>query len=102
MEFKDPQFEEVYRRNSRAVGGLTDDQRQVYGLFATWGWFKFMEGAESPRVREAVNLLVSQELRPALRKWYRSDASMNPFAAELREQLCGLAGERFGSDDSAQ
>ena len=58
--------------------------------------FRLLEGAESPRVQETIRLLLSQELRPALRKWYEgSSGEMNWSALQFRDRLGELAGEKF-------
>jgi hypothetical protein len=60
-------------------------------------YFSIVEGIESPEAREAVQLLLSSELRLALRRWYqRCGNGMNPAALEFRDRLSDLAGERFG------
>jgi hypothetical protein len=57
------------------------------------------EGEESPLAAEAIEHLLSTELRPAVRHWYnRQGAGMNENAMRFRERLSGLAGERFGRE----
>ena len=54
-------------------------------------------GEDSPRATEAVEHLLSPELRPALRQWYqRWGDGMNENALCFRDRLSELAGERFG------
>src|SRR6266571_243335 len=98
MKFNDTEVERVYELNFRAVQDSDgEDQRQICGLFAAFDWFRLIEGEQSPRVREARDLLLSPEMRPALRRWYRRFGNdMNPAAMQLREQFSELAGERFG------
>jgi hypothetical protein len=98
MKFKDSELERVYELNFRAVpASIAEDQRQICGLFAAWDWFRLIEGEQSPRVQEARDLLLSPEMRPALRRWYRSAGNkMNPSAIHVREQLSELAGEQVG------
>lgn len=62
-----------------------------------WSRFRLTEGDNSPPASEAIEHLLSPELRPAVRKWYqRFGADMNPAAIEFRDRLSELAGERFG------
>lgn len=73
------------------------EQLPVLGLLEAWHWFHLTEGEESPRAAEAVEHLLSPELRPALREWYqRQGAGMNENAISLRDRLSELAGEKFG------
>jgi hypothetical protein len=102
MTFRDPQLENVYRRNFDVVQDMDDSQRQICGLFAAYDWFRSMEGEHSARVTEARELLLSMEIRSALRHWYRQHGDqMNPAAIEMREHLSHLAGERFGETTGA-
>jgi hypothetical protein len=98
LKFKDEELERVYDLNFRAMQNLQDEgQRQVCGLLAAFDWFRLIEGEQSPQVLEAKDLLLSPEMRPALRRWYRRFGNdMNPGALELRAQLSELAGEKFG------
>ncbi|HSU57614.1 MAG TPA: hypothetical protein VLT36_26465 [Candidatus Dormibacteraeota bacterium] len=98
VNFKDKELERVYELNFRAVKDSEgEDQRQICGLLAAFDWFRLIEGDQSPRVQEARDILLSAEMRPALRRWYRRFGNnMNPAAMELREQFTQLAGERFG------
>lgn len=62
-----------------------------------WQYFAVTESEDSPRVREAMDHLLSAELREALREWYRrSGDDLNPNALAFRERLNALAGESFG------
>jgi hypothetical protein len=76
---------------------LPEEQRLVCALLDAYQWFGLTEGEDSPRVVEAMAHLLSAELRPALRSWYRGCGDdMNPAATEFRQRLSRLAGERFG------
>jgi len=69
----------------------------VLGLLDAWQWFRLTEGENSLRATEAVEHLLSPELRPALRQWYqRWGDEMNENALCFRDRLSELAGERFG------
>lgn len=98
VNFKDKELERVYELNFRAVQDPEgEDQRQISGLLSGFHWFRLIEGEDSPRVQEARAILLSPEMRPALRRWYRRwGDDMNPAALELREEFSQLAGERFG------
>jgi hypothetical protein len=62
-----------------------------------WHWFRLTEGENSPRAAEAIEHLLSPELRPALRQWYkRWGDEMNENALNFRNHLSELAGEKFG------
>ena len=77
--------------------GLPADLLPVCGLLDAFQWFILTEGEDSPRVREALEHLLSSEMRPALRRWYqRFGEGINPAAIQFRERLATLAGERFG------
>jgi len=75
---------------------LPEDLRPVCGLMDGCQYFGLVNGTNSPQRREGMELLLSTELRPALRRWYQRADDMNPAAVEFREQLSELAGERFG------
>jgi hypothetical protein len=98
MTFRDPKLEDVYRRNFDAAKSVVDvSQRQIIGLLAAYDLLRRMEGEQSSKVTEARELLLSSEMRPALREWYRRFGNeMNPAAIKLREYLSQLAGEKFG------
>jgi hypothetical protein len=98
VKFKDTELERVYELNFRAVQNSEgEDQRQICGLLAAFDWFRLIEGEQSRRVQEARDILLSPEMRPALRHWYRRFGDqMNPAAMQLRQQFSDLAGEKFG------
>jgi hypothetical protein len=77
--------------------GCPADQLPVLGLMDAWHWFRLTEGENSPRAAEAIQHLLSPELRPALRQWYkRWGDGMNENALSFRTRLSELAGEKFG------
>jgi hypothetical protein len=62
-----------------------------------WHWFRLTEGENSPRAAEAIEHLLSPELRPALRQWHRRlGDGMNENALSFRDRRSELVGERFG------
>ena len=77
--------------------GCPADQLPVLGLMDAWQWFLLTEGENSPRAAEAIEHLLSPELRPALRLRYRRlGDGMNENALSFRDRLSELVGERFG------
>jgi len=97
MIFRDPKLQQHCERAAAVVRGCPSEQIPVLGLLDAWYWFQLVEGQDSPRVAEAIEILLSQELRPALRQWYRDAGDdMNENALEFRDRLSQLAGERFG------
>jgi hypothetical protein len=96
MTFRDAQLQKRFERAISSVRGYPPDQLPIWGLLDAWHWFRLIEGVESPRASEAIEILLSPELRPALRDWYRRvGEQMNPFALEFRKQLSAIAGEEF-------
>jgi len=68
-------------------------------LFAALDWFRITEGERSSKVQEAVEILLSPEMRTGLRNWYQENGDdLNPAAMNFREKLSSLAGEKFGSE----
>jgi hypothetical protein len=96
MTFRDPQLQRHCERTASVVKGCPAEQLPVLGLLDAWYWFRLVEGEESPRVAEAIEHLLSPELRPALRQWYRHGGDMNEGAVCFRDRLSELAGEKFG------
>jgi hypothetical protein len=79
------------------VGNLSGEERPVFALMDAYGWFRLIDGEHSAKIEEIVELLLSPELRPALRSWYkRCGNRMNPTAMDFREHLSKLSGENFG------
>jgi hypothetical protein len=97
MTFRDAQLRQHYERTVSIVQGCPTEELPVCALLDAWHWFHLTEGDASPRATEAIECLLSAELRPALRSWYlRHGAGMNPAATEFRDRLSETAGERFG------
>lgn len=97
MTINDPQLKSHVERAVGLMTSLPEDLRPICGLLDGCHYFGLVGGAESPQAREALELLLSTGLRPALRQWYqRCGSDMNPAAVEFRERLSDLAGERFG------
>ncbi len=101
MKFKDMQLEQCYERNFVDTIGFSEDLREVCALLAVYDFFRMLEGPHSERVDEALHMLISPELRPALHEWYqRNSTNLNAAEAALRDHLGQLTGERFGSGGS--
>lgn len=97
MTFRDAELQKRFEQVISTAQNCPTDQLPVHALLDAWHWFSLLDGEESPRSNEAIELLLSPELRPALRNWYRRCGDdMNPFAIEFRDQLGELAGEQFG------
>jgi hypothetical protein len=97
MTFRDPKLQQHVERTALLMTSLPDEQRPVCGLLDAWYWFRTVEGEDSSRAAEAVEHLLSAELRQALRQWYQGFGDkMNPAAIDFREHLSQLAGEKFG------
>ena len=100
MNFTDPQLQQCYERNFGEITGFSDEMRQVCALIAAHDFFQMIEGPHSARVHETIDRLLSPELRPGLRDWYRrSGAEVHPTAIEFRDQLSQLSGERLENPD---
>ena len=96
MTLRDPQLQQHVERAASVVQGCPPDQFPVCALLDAWHWFQLIEGDESPRATEAIEHLLSAELRPALRQWYHLlGDDMNSGASQFRERLSELAGERL-------
>jgi hypothetical protein len=97
MTFTDAKLQQHVERVAASATGLPSEQRLVCGLLDAYQFFQLTEGEQSLRVGEAVQKLLSVQLRPALRNWYRSFGDdMNANAIAFRDRLSELAGERFG------
>jgi len=97
MTFRDPKLQQHCERTAAVAKDFPSEQVSVISLLDAWYWFHLAEGQDSPRAAEAIELLLSPELRPALRQWYRDAGdTMNENALQFRDQLSQLAGERFG------
>ncbi len=97
MTFRDAKLQQHCVRAAAVVPGCPPEQLPLLGLMDAWYWFRVTEGEDSPRAAEAIEHLLSEELRPALRQWYQQAGdNMNENAVRFRERLSELAGERFG------
>jgi hypothetical protein len=97
VPFKDPQLEAHVKDVATAITGLPDDQRTVVAFLDAYNWFAWLEGEQSPRAQEALEALLSWELRHAVRNWYRTlGETIHPNARAFRDRLSELAKERFG------
>jgi hypothetical protein len=97
MTFRDPQLQKRFERVVSTFHDCPQNQLPVCALLDAFQWFCLVDGDQSPRVGEAIELLLSPEMRPALRDWYRRlGDEINPFAIEFRDQLGAIAGEKFG------
>ena len=97
MTIKNPQLKTRVERVVALMTDLPEETRPICGLLDAYNFYRLAEGADSPQAGEALRLLLSEELRPGLRHWYRKWGNeMNPAAIEFREHLSTLAGERFG------
>jgi hypothetical protein len=91
-------LQQCYDAHLGKVANALGDLGPVYALIATHNWFAMLEGIHSAVVHEAIDRLLSTEMRPALRNWYgRSGLEMDSIAVEFRNQLSRLAGERLES-----
>jgi hypothetical protein len=96
VTFQDSLLQKCYDAHLSKVGTALGDLSPVYALIATYNWFAILEGAHSARVHETMDCLLSDQMRPALRRWYgRSAIEMDSIAIEFRNQLSRLAGERL-------
>ncbi|WP_395750316.1 hypothetical protein [Prosthecobacter sp.] len=79
------------------VAGLTDEEQPVFALMDVYAWFRLIEGEQSAKGQEIISLLLSPELRPGLRSWYRrhSGKDSNIACTQFRDHLSELAGEAF-------
>ena len=98
MTISDPKLQAHVQRVKSVINiPLNDDQGTVCGLLDACQFFSITEGDRSPRAREALEILISQELRPAVRAWFRrAGENVNPAARKFRQELSILAGEEFG------
>jgi hypothetical protein len=96
MSIKDDKLRIHVERVVALMTSVPAETRPVCGLLDGYHWFSLTDGETSPQACEALRLLLSEELRPAVRQWYQGCGDkMNEAALELRERLSKLAGERF-------
>ena len=96
INFTDRQLQECYHGNLAEGCDFPDEVRPVYALITAHNLFRLLEGPHSARVHEAIRHLLLPKLRPALRHWYRCfDADTNAEAAEFRNHLSQLSGEKL-------
>ena len=79
------------------VSGLPDEERPVFALMDAYGWFRLIDGDQPVKIQEIISHLLSPELRPALRSWYRRHGSADTISVftKFRDLLSELAGEKF-------
>ena len=99
MTFQHRDLRQFYKRvMALKVEGLTDEERPVFALMDAYDWFRRIDGDQAAKIQEIISHLLSAELRPALRSWYRRHkrGSCNYAVNELRDRLSKLAEESFG------
>jgi hypothetical protein len=96
MNFRDTQLQKCYDQNLSEASDASEDLRQVRALIATHDVFQTFEGPHSARVHETLEILLSADMRPGLRRWYQRPGAETDFATlEFRDQLSQLTGERL-------
>jgi hypothetical protein len=96
MNFRDAQLQRCYDTHLDEANDASEDLRRVSSLIATHDLFQMLEGPHSARVHETMEHLLSPAVRPGLRQWYRRPAAgSDSAAAQFRDQLSQLAGERL-------
>lgn len=95
MEFEDNELQKHCERVMAVMTKLPQDLRYICALMDAYGWFKLVEGDESPKVQEAQRHLVSPELRNSLKEWYKRLSSINPSAEEFRKFFEQSIGEKL-------
>ena len=98
MKFRDQQLQPHFDKTIACVSNCPAEQLPILALLGVWHWFQLIEGEDSPKAIEAIEKLLSPELRPALHAWYQHFGdNMNVGALQFRERISELAGEKFGS-----
>ena len=96
MTFRDRQLQRHYDQSLTEASDASEDLRQIRALIATHDVFQVFEGPHSARVHEAIEHLLSTEMRSGLRRWYqRPGAETDSGTLEFRDQLSRLTGERL-------
>lgn len=97
VNFADTQLQACFERNLAEVDAA-DELRQVRALMMTHDWFRMLEGPHSQRVHDAIDILLSRELRSGLQQWYRRPGtSLDAEAIAVRDHLSQLAREKFAT-----
>jgi hypothetical protein len=78
VKFQDPDVQKAFEKmfeeakGSKMLNrGLSDEHLQVLVLMSMYFWFRTMGDGESTKTQEIVEHLVTVDLRPALRGYYR-------------------------------
>ena len=96
LAFRDRQLQRHYDKNLSEASEASEDLRQVRALIAAHDVFQMFEGPHSARVHEAIEHLLSAQMRPKLRQWYqRPGAEIDSATVAFRDLLSQLAGERL-------
>ena len=98
MTFQHPDIEQHYERvMALSIGGLPEDGHRVFALMDAYGRFRMVDDDQTAMREEIISHLLSPELRPALRSWYRRHRTVNTNVAfnEFRNLLSAIAGESF-------
>jgi hypothetical protein len=97
MTIQEPRLKQRYDRTLSVLADCRPEKASICALLGAWQWFSLTDGEASDEAREAVRLLISDELRVALRNWYGEFGNeMNPHALEMREKLSAMIGEKLG------
>jgi hypothetical protein len=96
VRFNDSELQRCYESNLADVGPEPGELSQIKVLLSVRAIFANLEGEHSARVHETVDHLLSPELRPALRRWYRlANSGLDTSGLKLRDDLNSLAGEQL-------
>jgi len=96
VKFSDAQLQRCYEINLAEAKDSSDSLRQIHALIAARDLFHMLDGPHSARAYEAVEHLLQPGLRAGLHQWYeRPGAGLDAAAAEFKDQLSQLSGEKF-------
>jgi hypothetical protein len=96
MTFRDPKLQQHYDSAVAFEMGCPPEERPIRALIDAYYRFEIEDGEDSPRAKEAAEHILSPELRPALRSWYRRmSPKIHGYAVGVRERLGKMAGESF-------
>ena len=85
MTINNPKLKHHVERVCELTSGLPMELGPICGLMDAYQFYARIDGPDSVQAGEALELLLSDELRPALRQWYRTcGENMNPAALEFR------------------